>query len=514
MLIDAVFQAALVNRYVRELDRGTPGPARIARQVLDGHYVDAEPTPLPDPYLVACSPDVMRLVVGSDVPCDPAFFSGHANLTYWSTPYALSIYGAEQVPDGAGPRGDGYGDGRVAIMGQTQDWEVQMKGSGPTAFRRHGDGRAVLRSSTREFLASEAMFHLGVPTTRALSLVASETCFVRRPWYTANTSSEYKHGGDHLRLERCAITTRVSRDFLRVGHFELYARRARDVTLPEYRRQTALVQLKKLVAYASNDIPHYVAQCARAQAELAAQWLRVGYAQSNFNSDNCLVSGVTVDYGPFGFVERYRPDYVMWIGGGRHFSFQNQPEAARRNFETFRSSIRFACDDDACRSSVDNVPFDLSVVDDMWAAKIGFATPTRHVARLLSLMSNFDVDYTILFRQLAHVVDRRDLGPLAIAFYDDLPEFRWRPAWEPWVAAWLADNPDSDLMRRTNPKYVPREWMLQDAYEAAQAGDNSLVHRLLLLFSSPYDEHADLEDRYYRKAPSGAESQGGLGFMS
>lgn len=493
------FLALVDNRFL-ELDKGPPAEdPRVARHVPHGHYVDAEPLPLPDPYVVACSLSVMRLVFGEDLDCDPHFLSGHANLTYWATPYALSIYGEEQDPGS-------YGDGRAMTMGQTREWELQLKGSGPTAFRRNGDGRAVLRSSTREFLASEAMYHMGVPTTRALSLVASRTCKVRRPWYTANTSS-HRHGGDHLREEPCAITTRVSRDFLRVGHFELYARRARDGSLK------ALEQLKKLTAYVTDDIPQFVAQCARAQAALVAQWLRVGYTQSNFNSDNCLVSGVTVDYGPFGFVEKYRPDYVMWIGGGRHFSFQNQPEAARRNFETFRSSVRLACDGD-CRSAIDNVVFDLSVVDEMWASKLGLreTDTSRHLVQLLfDLMRLFDVDYTILFRQLGVVADTRDLDALAIAFYDS--PF-WKPSWHAWVEAWLYENPDADLMRLTNPKYIPREWMLQEAYEAAQAGDNSIVRRLLDLFSSPYDEHPDLEALYYRKAPSGAESQGGLGFMS
>ena len=282
----------LDNSYLRELtpdpDMDRHAPNKRQREVNRGHYVLVPPTPLPLPYPVACSADTAALLglnsdecvapsraetanedpacsawaVAGECTSNPTFmrgtcpgackppsrftrlFSGdlHAVPAFsssWATPYALSIYGSEVKPNGAGSRGYGYGDGRAVSIGEVltdggERWELQLKGGGRTPFCRGSDGRAVLRSSAREFLASEAMAALGVPTTRALSLVASAHETVQRPWY-ANASSAIaigahtgeKHGGDIQRAEQVAITTRVARSFLRVGQFELYGRRAR-----------------------------------------------------------------------------------------------------------------------------------------------------------------------------------------------------------------------------------------------------------------------------------------------
>eukprot|EP00966_Prymnesium_polylepis_P105565 2445176-Prymnesium_polylepis.1 len=240
------------NSYLRELqpdpEMELHAPNTLQREVSSGHYVLVAPTPLPLPYVVACSADVAALLSLDPQDCTSRhfarLFSGDISVvpafsSSWATPYALSIYGGEVQPNGAGPRGYGYGDGRAVSIGEVytdggERWELQLKGGGKTPFCRGSDGRAVLRSSTREFLASEAMAALGVPTTRALSLVASARERVNRPWY-ANQSAAIalgaqagdKHGGDIMRAEPVAITTRVARSFLRVGQFELYGRRAR-----------------------------------------------------------------------------------------------------------------------------------------------------------------------------------------------------------------------------------------------------------------------------------------------
>ncbi|KAH8094431.1 hypothetical protein JL720_4433 [Aureococcus anophagefferens] len=223
----------------------------------------------------------------------------------WATPYALSIYGSEQVTDGG--VGDGYGDGRAASLFVAGAWEAQLKGSGPTPFRRRGDGFAVVRSSTREFLASEAMAALGVPTTRALALCASASDVAERPWYSDRTAVDddfqpVRHGGDVLRRERRAITTRVARAS-RVGSLEL-SRGGSGA------RASARAELEALFRYAYDrrasargaaleDAAVAAATETRGRfASLACHWLRVGYAQSNYNSDNSLVGGATVDYGP------------------------------------------------------------------------------------------------------------------------------------------------------------------------------------------------------------------------
>ena len=344
--------ASIDNEYLRFLDedplQSVHAPNRQAREVHSGHYVLVRPTPLPSPRLVVVSDDVcIKLLRLDTATCQSEAFArlfsgGDISQLIpgfgvsWATPYALSIYGQEVQPNGAGPNGNGYGDGRAISIAQvsfsrTEKLELQLKGGGRTPFCRNADGRAVLRSSTREFLASEAMAALGVPTTRALSLVASKSETVQRPWYR-NASTDIaigmhkpvKHGGDLMRSEATAITTRVATSFLRVGQIELYARRARKGDEIGRRQLEALARftlnreyhdVDYAVAAADDDAspPPTLAQkllkmayAARKRfAFLGAEWLRVGYTQSNFNADNCLLGGVTVDYGPFGFLEKY-----------------------------------------------------------------------------------------------------------------------------------------------------------------------------------------------------------------
>lgn len=218
-------------------------------------------------------------------------------------------------------------------------WELQLKGSGTTPFSRGGDGRAVLRSSIREFLVSEAMHAMRVPTTRALCLVASGSQYTRRMWYKENDATRHDHPPDHMVVERCAITCRAAPSFLRVGHLELWARRAArgvDGAAAELR---ALVEHALGREFADTVDPQQperqrllamVRAFAERQAELSIAWLRVGYVQGNMNSDNCLLSGRTMDYGPFGFMERYEPLWSPFTSDmERKFGFERQPLAAQ-----------------------------------------------------------------------------------------------------------------------------------------------------------------------------------------
>ena len=340
------FDALVVdNSWVRDLTADPTSldfkPNQRARLVKSGHFVPVRPTPIRDPVLVAASRHVASLVGLADTESSTRFlkaFSGGAEPKFgdsWATPYALSIYGQETVPGGAGADSDGYGDGRAISLAEViasstgMRYELQLKGAGRTPFARGGDGRAVLRSSIREFIASEAMHFLRVPTTRALSLIVSGSETVQRPWYRQNVSTapNQQHGGDHLKTEPIAVVCRVSSSFLRVGHFELFGRRAR-----KGRRPNARHELEQLARHAifrdypeavgatlSDQILSMAGLAAQRMAAMAADWVRVGYAQSNFNSDNCLIAGVTVDFGPFGFIERFKKKWGMWVGSGDHY---------------------------------------------------------------------------------------------------------------------------------------------------------------------------------------------------
>jgi len=350
------------NSWIRDLDadpmQARHRPNQRPRNVDAGHFVLVRPKPLPDPFLVAHSHELFE-DLGLDIDArtveDPQFlmtFSGNVSgggvfdpdMT-WATPYALSIYGNEHTPQGSGPDGHGYGDGRAISIAEVFDKhgkriELQLKGAGRTPFCRGGDGRAVLRSSVREFIASEAMHSLRVPTTRALSLVASLSETVERPWYSKPDSAKFstpsdRHGGDIMQLNPAAITTRASSSFIRVGHFELFARRAERAGRRGFaqQRQVALSQLEQLARHAlrreplfggklraaingegsagtsavSNELlvtPAQIVKLAEGAAWglsfAAAEWVRVGFVQSNYNSDNCHAAGLTLDFGPFG----------------------------------------------------------------------------------------------------------------------------------------------------------------------------------------------------------------------
>lgn len=562
-------------------------PNKTSRQVRSGHYVLVKPTALPRPRFVTFSPLMAAELGLSEAACRTEeflrFFSGDVDalpgLRSWATPYALSIFGKEMNENCPFKNGNGYGDGRALSVGEVvvngQRWEMQLKGGGTTPFCRGADGRAVLRSSVREFLASEAMHCMGVSTTRALSLVLSEEETVQRPWYSdqlrpvvdeaylakvapqfADAPEELKRmalaqiksqmrNPDKLQVEKCAITCRVAPSFLRVGHVELHGRRAHRGGKQELEHLELIVKHLLKREYADVDDPsadlqsrilRMIGEFAKRLSKLMADWLRVGYCQGNFNSDNCLAAGRTMDYGPFGFIEKYEPLWNMWVGGGEHFAFMNQPQAAQRNFFSFVKAVSPLLDQAGAKEAQALVNGFMNVCeracDDMWRRKMGLQSADAQSKELFEaleeLMSKSSVDYTIFWRQLAELpgtgADASDtslLAPLQEAFYAKLSE-PLVGEWGKWLRRWLTrlkeeGRPPAEaaaLMRQTSPKYIPREWMLVEAYNAADRGDYSVLQELYTLFSHPFDEQPQFEGRYYRRAPENACQQPGTAFMS
>eukprot|EP00933_Yihiella_yeosuensis_P063264 TRINITY_DN66383_c0_g1_i1.p1 TRINITY_DN66383_c0_g1~~TRINITY_DN66383_c0_g1_i1.p1 ORF type:complete len:620 (+),score=128.04 TRINITY_DN66383_c0_g1_i1:73-1860(+) len=564
-------------------------PNKKSRQATSGHYVLVRPTPLPKPSLIAFSPPMAAELGLTEAACQSEeftrFFSGDIGaiegFKSWATPYALSIYGQEMYDNCPFKNGNGYGDGRAVSIGEVvfegKRWEMQLKGGGTTPFCRGADGRAVLRSSIREYLASEAMHAMGVETTRALSLVVSGQETTDRPWYDtskkrpkadealliqcaphlASAPEELKERAiaqlrsqlrdpDKMQTEPCAITCRVAPSFTRVGHIDLHGRRARKGGKEKLEHLELMVKHALRREYADVDDPtaslesrvlRMVKEFANRLQKMVSDWLRVGYCQGNFNSDNCLVAGRTMDYGPFGFMEKYDPKWNMWVGGGEHFSFMNQPKAAHKNFLTFVKAIVPLLSDGAAAEAQAVVnSFEQTcakVCGDMWRRKLGLSVWDGEAEglwdTLKELMKKSSVDYTIFWRQLAELPGKgltsgssedQLLQPLKQAFYSDLPSCL-KEEWIQWLKQWLkkieADGRPQEaakLMRQTSPKYVPREWMLVEAYQAASKKDYSLIHSLYKLFSKPFDEQPEFEERYYRKAPSTADELPGTAFMS
>ena len=531
-------------------DATEDGVDHVSRQVFSGHYVPVNPTPLKNPQYIAHSKslfdelgfvhslaqsdDFMRMFSGdlSQVP-QPLKKTG------WATGYALSIYGTEyyqQCPFGTG---NGYGDGRAMSILEAvlngKRWEMQLKGGGQTPYCRGADGRAVLRSSVREFLAQEHMHALGIPTSRSLSLYVSKTEKVSRPWYREHS---YSKDPEVMISEPVAITTRVAPSFIRVGQVELFGRRARKAEHPK-----AMEELEKIVLHLvereysdviDKDLPTVekvlllASEFRSRLTSLVANWIRVGYCQGNFNSDNCAAGGFTLDFGPFGFCDVYNPKYQPWTGGGEHFAFLNQPHAAQKNFHVFCMALHpLLKSDENAQATLEQIEKDFYKVmqpkmTDMWASKLGLDTFDAALFRELeTLMHQTTVDYTRFFRELSHIPE--DIQPLTKSFYKNTTDDETLAQWSAWLEKWKALINTSDLshealskkMKLCNPKYTLREWLLVPAYQQADDGDYALLRELQEVMTQPYDEQSkEIEDKYNTLKPAEFFKVAGISHVS
>lgn len=534
-------------------DATSNGADHLPRQVFSGHYVPVRPTPLENPEYVAHSKNLFRELGFADSLAQSAdfmrVFSGNlANVPEpmrkvgWACGYALSIYGTEYTQQCPFQTGNGYGDGRAISVLEAvingHRWEMQLKGGGRTPYCRGADGRAVLRSSVREFLAQEHMHALGVPTSRSLSLYVSKTEKVKRPWYSEGSHS---WDPDMLISEPAAISTRVAPSFIRVGQIELFGRRARNNAHPEAMKELEQIVLHLIEREYSDLIDQSLSTTEKALmlareyrnrfTSLVANWIRVGYCQGNFNSDNCAAGGFTLDYGPFGFCELFDPYYQPWTGGGQHFAFLNQPVAAEKNFQMFCTALRplLTSHQDSLRQ-LDEIKSGFAsdmqkAMEKMWAAKLGLDTFNEELfSELVALMMQTSVDYTIFFRELSMVPD--DIDPLKKSFYRN-QTYQLDPEgidnrWADWLTKWKAltvkANTTDELssqMKRVNPKYSLREWLVVPAYQQAKEGDYSLIRELQEVMTNPYDEQSKaVEEKFYRLKPQAFFEVGGLSYYS
>ena len=522
------------------------------RQVFSGHYVKVKPTAIEEPLYIAHSKKLFEELGFDDTlaktPEFISMFSGDISnvpepmsKVGWACGYALSIYGNEYYQQCPFQTGNGYGDGRAVSVLEAvikgKRWEMQLKGGGRTPYCRGADGRAVLRSSIREFLAQEHMHALGVPTSRSLSLFTSKTEKVNRPWFSQGSHSK---DPDMMISEAVAISTRVAPSFIRVGQIELFARRARKNEYPE-----AMKELEKIVLHLIDreysdvidknlTIPKKVVLLAKEFrtriSSLVANWIRVGYCQGNFNSDNCAAGGFTLDYGPFGFCESFDPYYQPWSSSGDHFSFLNQPLAAEQNFHVFYSALKVLL------TSHDKELLELEEIrrgfeevmqeqmQKMWASKLGLNTFNAELFNeLQTLMIKTSVDYTIFFRELSEIPENVDA--IKKSFYKDLNDDEaMQKRWALWFEKWksLINNSNTnDLnvlrkqMKLVNPKYSLREWFLVPAYQQANEGEYSLITQLQEVMTNPYAEQSkEIDDKYNNLKPSWLFDVAGISHVS
>jgi uncharacterized protein YdiU (UPF0061 family) len=446
-------------------------------------YTALAPQPLPAPYWVGRSLAVADLLGLShaQLQSDDLLNALVGNLPISGTQPLASVYSGHQFGQWAGQ----LGDGRACLLGEANGLEVQLKGSGLTPYSRMGDGRAVLRSSIREFLCSEAMHGLGIPTTRALCVVGSDEEVARES------------------LETAAVVTRVAPSFIRFGHFEHFAARnqlPQLKTLADYviRRYYPDCQNPSLLN--ANPYANLLMQVTERTAVMVAHWQAVGFCHGVMNTDNMSILGLTIDYGPFQFLDAYDPGHICnHTDRGGRYAFARQPDIAHWNLYALAQALMPLIEDQALALQALGTfkPVFERTWQQLMSAKLGLSDALRDedrtlIADLLKLLAQDRVDYTIFWRRLSHAVANQHFAPVRDLFLD-------RPAFDAWKMPYAerlstaAPDQAAALMLKTNPKYVLRNYLGELAIEAAKAKDFSGVANLTALLEQPFDEHPAFE---------------------
>lgn len=524
------------NVFTRELP-ADPESSNTRRQVLDSCYSRVSPTPVAAPQLVAWSAEVCELLgIDPEAVHSDHFvqvFAGNRLLPDMD-PYAM-CYGGHQFGNWAGQ----LGDGRAINLGEVlnpagERAALQLKGAGLTPYSRTADGLAVLRSSLREFLCSEAMFHLGVPTTRALSLITTGESVERDMFYDG-----------HPQNEPGAVLCRVAPSFIRFGNFEIHAarqefellKRLADHTIKNHFPLIELGDTPTTNAYIKwfNDV------CERT-ARMIVHWMRVGFVHGVMNTDNMSILGLTIDYGPYGWLENYDPNWTpnTTDAAGRRYRFGQQSAIAHWNLLQLANAIYPLINDpDPLENALSNyATVYASEWNQMMAAKLGFKVWDEDrdaplITELHDLLPLVETDMTLFYRGLADLAAKRStlqdnagdkglISPLLDAYYvpaqltDD-----YRARLDAWLRAYSARlNQDGlnaetcrENMNAVNPKYVMRNYLAQLAIDKAETGDFTMVHELLDTMRHPYTEQP-ARQAFAEKRPDWARQRPGCSMLS
>ncbi len=531
-------QLRFVNRFTAQLP-ADPDERVWPRGVLGACFSRVRPKEPAAPRRVAYVSEVAEILGLSRATCESEPFrdvmSGK-HVLEGMDPFAM-CYGGHQFGNWAGQ----LGDGRAINLGEVanasgEHWTLQLKGAGPTPYSRHADGLAVLRSSVREFLCSEAMYHLGVPTTRALSLVLTGDAVTRDMFYDGNAKDEPG-----------AIVCRVARSFIRFGNFEILASRGDTDLLRKLAAFTVRSHFPELVPAALKDageLPsdvylEWFREVSRRTAAMTVEWMRVGFVHGVMNTDNMSILGETIDYGPYGWLEDYDPNWTpnTTDAQGRRYRFGAQPEVAHWNLSRLASAIVPLVE------SVEPLQEAMGVYAEafaegwknMFAAKLGLRRAASSEAadeelgnELLEVLQLAETDMTLFFRGLAEMSSDAPAGagdiPEALlgAYY--VPEqlttevrtrtCAWLERYRERVRADGASDADRrERMNAVNPLYVLRNYLAQLAIDAAEKDDFSMITELLEVLRRPYTEQAGKE-RFSEKRPDWARERAGCSMLS
>ena len=516
------------NAFVRELP-ADPDQSRRLRQVHNACFSRVKPTQVAEAKLVAYAEEVAELLDLNAADCSgdefAQVFVGN-RLLPGMDPYAC-CYGGHQFGHWAGQLGDGRAINLGEIINRKgQRWALQLKGAGLTPYSRSGDGLAVLRSSVREFLCSEAMYHLGVPTTRALSLLLTGEQVTRDMFYDG-----------HPKLEPGAVVCRVAPSFTRFGSFQIFTSRGETGPLRQLLDYTIRTDFPQLGEPSAAVYLKWFEDVCRSTATMIVHWMRVGFVHGVMNTDNMSVLGLTIDYGPYGWLEDYNPDWTpntTDAAGGR-YRFGHQPQVALWNLAQLANAIYPLVEQAEPLEAALRLYGDCYKRgwQEMMAQKLGLktfepGTDLFLVDELEKVLQLVETDMTIFYRKLAELNpteamdDDSLIAPLSEAYYqpEKLTEQDKRFTAD-WLRTYLQRAVQSGFskeqrrqqMNAVNPRYVLRNYLAQMAIDKAETGDFSLVNELLEVLRRPYEEQPGYE-KYAEKRPEWARHRAGCSMLS
>jgi len=512
------------NRFTAELP-ADPNEQNEVRPVSDALFSYVNPTKPSNPKLIHASEAVAEMVgISAEEIQSEAFlnaFSGKEILPE-TRPYAM-CYAGHQFGNWAGQLGDGRAINLTEVEHDKTFFTLQLKGAGKTPYSRTADGLAVLRSSIREYLCAEAMHSLGVPTTRSLSLMLSGDQVLRDILYNGNPA-----------YEKGAIVCRVAPSFIRFGSFEMLTARNELENLKQFTEYTIKHYFPEIKGEPKTQYLQFFKTVADKTREMILHWQRVGFVHGVMNTDNMSVHGITIDYGPYGWLENYDPNWTPNTTDSqyRRYRFGNQPQIAQWNLYQLANALYPLINEakpleDILESFITNFESDYKI---MFLSKLGIFTSTEADSVLIddleTVLQLTETDMTIFFRNLSSVKKfdsvEKAIEKIQFSFYT-IEEVSGEilESWKKWFVQYLerlstealSDEDRSQKMNLINPKYVLRNYMAQLAIDAADKEDYSLINELYTLLQKPYNEQPEY-GKWFAKRPDWARSKVGCSMLS
>lgn len=512
------------NNFTAELP-ADPSEINTPRQVEQACYSYVMPKKPSNPSLIHASVEVANLLgLSEEDTLSVDFLNTFSGSTIYpgTKPYALS-YAGHQFGNWAGQLGDGRAINLTEVVHDDKTYTLQLKGAGPTPYSRTADGFAVLRSSIREHLCSEAMHYLGVPTTRSLSLMLSGDQVLRDVLYNGNPA-----------YEKGAIVCRVAPSFIRFGSFELFASRKDYANLKLLTDYTIKYHFPHIEGEGVGKYLDFFHEVTQTTLDMIVHWQRVGFVHGVMNTDNMSIHGITIDYGPYGWLDDYNSNWTPNTTDSQYkrYRFGNQPEIALWNLYQLANAlyplIQEAKPLEAILNgySADYEKEYLNMMQDKLGFQIKKEEDSVLIERLAELLEKIETDMTIFFRKLGGITKEdpaiKAFDTIKEAFYNeqDLNDALLKN-WHDWLEDYRirinletsSDAERKEQMNAVNPKYVLRNYMAQLCIDEADKGDYSLLKELFEMLKNPYDEQPDFQ-KWFAKRPDWARNKVGCSMLS